>query len=248
MITEAPVLTWVDPVLSNGTYGYQTVYQAGIRKASATVAVYGHCAHKTLPLDAIHTEGLEKVDGHSWELFHVSLYNDTTVWGSMVEGLGMMHVMVPRDQVRDLSDAERTHFAGKYLTLSGMMSGIVSQVSQMPALPKTDLGGVREHTLLNFDHLFEGTSPAVKSFEYHFRDERIEAYIAFKVPHTLVPEDEYQTPISLLDKYHDADFKIEEVDSDGHDDYNYSVVLFEARTPEACRYLHEKITQTPFWF
>jgi hypothetical protein len=96
------------------------------KPASRYVAVRGQCEHKMGTLDAIYTSGLEPLFGDVWELFTVSKQDDKHVWGMFVEGLGFVDVMVPIENVRDLTQAEKAVFSNKIMGMYGSHSGKLS--------------------------------------------------------------------------------------------------------------------------
>lgn len=87
------------------------------------VAVTGKTYHMTFNMTAVHTEGMEHIDGKDWELFATSEHDKDFIWGMFVEGLGAVNVMVPVEQVRHLTEAERKTFTNRKMTMYGSHSG-----------------------------------------------------------------------------------------------------------------------------
>lgn len=96
------------------------------RKASRYAAVRGRCEHKSGKFDAIHTSGLEHIGNDDWELFTISQQDDKHVWGMFVEGLGAFDIMVPLENVRDLTYTEKAEFSNKVMGMYGFHSGKLS--------------------------------------------------------------------------------------------------------------------------
>lgn len=106
------------------------VYRPEVVEHSEHYAVRGSC-HKLLEhMESIHSEHLERVDGHEWELFHAShrgtIDGVEYLWGGFVEGLGMFHVMVPVELSRPLLPAEREAWSKVTLGMYGSHSGTLS--------------------------------------------------------------------------------------------------------------------------
>ena len=120
-------MEWVDP-----TKGYpdDTLIE-GVIKAVRHVAVCGIATHKSVPsMEAIHSEGLDHVEGRDWEMFRVSsegtVAGHTYVWGVFVEGMGLFNVMVETRNTRELLDHERKVWSRKILGMYGSHTGNLS--------------------------------------------------------------------------------------------------------------------------
>ena len=114
---------WIDPATRN------TVENTNY------IAIKHGGAHKAIDwMTAIHSSGLEKIDGHDWELFHASCEDDEYIWGMFVEGIGAFNVMIPKEFVRELTDAERALWSGRKMVMVGSHSGKPSYGFNMPTL------------------------------------------------------------------------------------------------------------------
>lgn len=102
------------------------------------VAVTGEWGHKIMHHSVIHSNGLEKIDGKDWEMFcaHFTLEVEgkTYFYGMFVEGLGMFNVMLPAEQVRELTQDERKHWSGRGMSMVGSHTGKVGYTFAMPEL------------------------------------------------------------------------------------------------------------------
>jgi hypothetical protein len=101
--------------------------QCGAEKLSATVAVTGEVMHKLMNWSAIHSNGLEHLDGKDWEVFNVSHMGEhngiTYVWGMFLEGIGAFNVMVPVKNVRNLLESEKKHWRDRPMVMVGSHTG-----------------------------------------------------------------------------------------------------------------------------
>lgn len=115
-------MNWIDP-----TKGYpDSTLISGVNKSAYYIAVKGKVYHKSMNMEAIHSDGLEKIDGEDWELFHVDKENETYVWGMFVEGLGAFDICVPRDQIRELTENEKTYWSNRQMVMVGSHTGKTS--------------------------------------------------------------------------------------------------------------------------
>ena len=96
------------------------------KEVSRYVAVRGIAEHKIGSFDAIHTEGMQHINGDDWELFTVSSQDDKHVWGMFVEGIGAFDMMIPLENVRNLTEAERALFSNRVMGMYGSHSGKLS--------------------------------------------------------------------------------------------------------------------------
>lgn len=127
-------MQWIDP-----TRGYpDDTLVNGVTKKNGYAAVTGQCYHKSFHPKAIHSTDLEHVDDKDWELFHQSLTgvieDKNYIWGMFVEGIGAVNVMVPSDQVRDLTSKEKRAWSGKNMSMVGSHTGKLSYDFNMPEL------------------------------------------------------------------------------------------------------------------
>lgn len=127
---------WIDPTLG---YPDDTLIEGVSKIAVSYVAARTGSAHKALPwMEPIHSSGLEHIDGHDWELFTTQLRGIVNgrdwVWGQFVEGLGMIHVMVPADFIRELTPTEREYYSGRRFGMYGSHSGNLSYTFDLPVL------------------------------------------------------------------------------------------------------------------
>ena len=81
-------------------------------------------------MEAIHSEGLDHVEGRDWEMFRVSSEGTVAghpyVWGVFVEGMGLFNVMVETRNTRELLDHERKVWSRKILGMYGSHTGNLS--------------------------------------------------------------------------------------------------------------------------
>lgn len=99
------------------------------------VAVKNEAAHVLARyLKPYHTDGLEKIDGCDWELFRtrfsIDVDGQTYYYGMFAEGLGFFDVMVAAENVRELTDGERSAFSNKGYAIVGFHSGKTSYTGE----------------------------------------------------------------------------------------------------------------------
>lgn len=140
---------WIDPTLG---YPDDTLIE-GVWKLDKAryVAVRGAGAHKSMPwMEACHSSGLERVDGHSWELFTADKAGTVAgrdwLWGMFVEGIGAFNVMVPAAWSRDLTDAERAYYSGRRMGMYSGYGGDLSYTLNLPSLAASKALGPLDRT------------------------------------------------------------------------------------------------------
>lgn len=117
----------------------------GAEKLYATVAVTGEVAHKLMNWTACHSRDLDHVDEKDWELFSVSHRGTHQgreyIWGMFLEGIGAFNVMVPIQNVRNITKTERAARTERPMQMVGSHTGKVSygfSASIGPDLPTRD--------------------------------------------------------------------------------------------------------------
>lgn len=118
---------YLGPTMSNTN----DVLRGGVEKHDEHYAVKIGARHYHIGfMPVCHSKGLEKVDGHDWELFRASHKGERDgkqyLWGMFVEGIGAFHVMFPSEYVRDLLPHERDAWSKKTLGMYGSHSGELS--------------------------------------------------------------------------------------------------------------------------
>jgi hypothetical protein len=105
-------------------------YRPDVEKHDQHYATRGACHKMMAYMEPIHSKGLERTDGHSWELFRSShrgtIDGVEYLWGMFVEGLGMFNVMVPMELARPLTQEERETWSKVTLGMYGSHSGKLS--------------------------------------------------------------------------------------------------------------------------
>lgn len=115
-------MQWIDP----------DEHKDKLIKYNGYAAVKGQCYHKTVNTEAIHNDSLkiEHIDGENWEVFLVShrldLDGQTYYYGSFLEGIGMFNVMIPKENIRELTDGERETLAKANMGMYGCHTGNLS--------------------------------------------------------------------------------------------------------------------------
>lgn len=97
---------------------------------SRYVCVKSPWFHKLYPegTDVLGNQDIEE----GWEIATVSRKNDDFFWGMFVEGLGLFHCMFPKENVRELTEAERKAWAGRRLGMYGSHTGNLSYGFNLP--------------------------------------------------------------------------------------------------------------------
>lgn len=117
---------WIDPLVDLSRLKYRPeVYEHDYHYATRG------SAHKIMAyMEPMHSDHLERTDGHEWELFRAShrgiIDGVEYLWGMFVEGLGLFNVMVPVELARQLSEEERAAWSKVRLGMYGSHSGNLS--------------------------------------------------------------------------------------------------------------------------
>lgn len=96
-------------------------------------------SHKSMAFYTIsHSNDIEKIDDHSWQIYRASLTGVVDgrryFWGMFVEGLGMFHMMVAEENMRDLTSVEKRAWSKRGLAMVGSHSGEHSYSFNLPEI------------------------------------------------------------------------------------------------------------------
>ena len=120
-------MIWLDP---NEVQGRESV--------NLHIAVTGEYGHKLMNSEAIHSAGLEHIDGKDWEMFtaHTRGIHDGQeyLWGMFWEGLGLVDVMVNQENTRELTHDEKKFWSGRGMVMVGSHTGTESYGFRCPKL------------------------------------------------------------------------------------------------------------------